>query len=327
MKKKRTVFLVIWIVFALGATACSSDKVSNSDAGPMQATGSECDRACLESFADQYLDALVAHDPSQIPLANNVKFTENGQVLEVGDALWATASDIPTDYKIYITDPKTGQAGFSGLMKENGKLALISFRLKIANGKVTEIEQIVARDDGQFFGGRSLTTADPIYAEVLDPSERSSREDMVKIADSYFVALERMDGTRPVPFADTCNRLENGMQTTNNPGLGGASSDGFNISAMSCTEQFKTGFLRFVTKIRRRHLIIDEERGLVSSTALLDHAGNIKEVTLTDGRTVPIGVLSPTSFLGGGFFKIKDGNIHRIHTILVTVPYGMKDGW
>jgi hypothetical protein len=150
---------------------------------------------------------------------------------------------------------------------------------------------------------------------------------MIAIADSYFKALERMDGTRPVPFAETCNRMENGVQTTNNPQLGGASSGGFNMMALSCIEQFKTGYLRFVTQIRRRHLVVDEERGLVSSTALLDHAGNIKSVTLTDGRTLPISLLSPTTLLGGGFFKIKGGKIHRIHTILITAPYGMKPGW
>jgi hypothetical protein len=325
MEIKQLGFLLLCMVLLIGVSACSSDQSATADtAKPSAATVSDCDRACLEGFANQYFDALVAHDPSRIPLAPNVKFTENGQELAVGDALWATASDKPTTYTIYLTDPKTGQVGFSGLMKENGKLALISFRLKIVGGKVTEIEQIVARDDGQFFGGKSLTTADPIYAEVLAPAERSPREDMIKIADSYFVALERMDGTRPVPFADTCNRLENGVQTTNNPKLGGG---GYNISALSCTEQFKSGFLRFVTKIRRRHLVVDEERGLVSSTACLDHAGNIPSVTLTTGQTLPVGVSSPTSFLGGGFFKIKSGKIHRIHTILVTVPYGMKQGW
>ncbi len=287
----------------------------------------DCDRGCLEKLADRYLKALVAHDPSRAPLSKKVKFTENGQELQVGDALWATASDLPTTYKIYLTDPQTGQVGFSGLMKENGKLILISFRLKLGKGdRITEVEQIVARDNGQFFGGKSLTTPDPIYAEVLKPSERSSREDMVAIADSYFAALERMDGTRPVPFAETCNRMENGMQTTNNPAFGG-SGNGYNITALGCIDQFKSGYFKFVTRIRRRHLVIDEERGLVSSTALLDHAGNISSVRLTNGQIIPVSLSSPTSFLGGGFFKIKDGKIHRIHTILITAPYGMKPGW
>lgn len=319
--------LLFLLLLVIGASACSSDQPAATDAvQSVPTTARDCDRACLETFANQYLDALVAHDPSRIPLAPDVKFTENGQELEVGDALWATASEKPATYRIFLADPQTGQVCFSGLMKENGKLALISFRLKVTGGKVAEIEQIVARDDGQFFGGKSLTTPDPIYAETLATEERSSREDLIKIADSYFVALERMDGTRPVPFADTCNRMENGVQTTNNPQLGGGGGS-YNISALSCTEQFKSGFLRFVTKIRRRHLVVDEERGLVSSTACLDHAGNILSVTLTTGQTLPVGVTSPTSFLGGGFFKIKGGKIHRIHTILVTVPYGMKQGW
>jgi hypothetical protein len=315
------------MVLVAAASAASARWLRPAEAGQPGAGARGCDRACLEGFADRYLDALVAHDPSRVPLAPNVKFTENGQELAVGDALWATASDKPTNYRIYLTDPQTSQVGFSGLMKENGKLALISLRLKIADGRISEIEQIVARDDGQFFGGKSLTSPDPIYALTLAPSERSSRADMIAIADSYFQALERMDGTRPVPFAETCNRMENGIQTTNNSQLGGGSSEGFSIGALSCIEQFKTGYFRFVTRIRRRHLVVDEERGLVSSTALLDHAGNIRSVTLTDGRVLPVSLSSPTTLLGGGFFKIKSGRIHRIHTILISAPYGMKPGW
>jgi hypothetical protein len=328
MTTKHFLFLLFSLLLVVGISACNADKRTNTEIAQGKTATPDCGRACLEAFANQYLDALVAHDPSRIPLAKNVKFTENGQELAVGDALWATASDPPAAYRIYFTDPQTGQVGFNGLMKENGKLALISFRLKLSKDKkVAAIEQIVARDDGQFFGGKSLTAPDPIYAEILDPADRSPRADMITIADSYFKALERMDGTRSVPFADTCNRFENGIQTTNNPKLFGASNGGFNISAMSCTEQFKTGYLRFVTQIRRRHLVVDEERGIVSSTAILDHAGNIKSVTLTDGRTVPISLSSPTSLMGGGFFKIKGGKIHRIHTILTSVPYGMKPGW
>jgi len=47
----------------------------------------DCDRACLTGIADAYLAALVAHTPSKAPLASNVMFTEQAQVLEVGEGL------------------------------------------------------------------------------------------------------------------------------------------------------------------------------------------------------------------------------------------------
>ena len=47
-----------------------------------------CDRACLEGFVDRYLDAVTAHDPALVPLAKNVKLTENGQKLTLPDGLW-----------------------------------------------------------------------------------------------------------------------------------------------------------------------------------------------------------------------------------------------
>jgi hypothetical protein len=44
-----------------------------------QGADASCDRACLEGFVDQYLAALVAQDPSKLPLAKNARYTENGQ--------------------------------------------------------------------------------------------------------------------------------------------------------------------------------------------------------------------------------------------------------
>ena len=52
----------------------------------------DCDRDCLNQFVDQYLDALVAHDPSKLPVTKTVKFTEDGQRLELGDGFWRTAN-------------------------------------------------------------------------------------------------------------------------------------------------------------------------------------------------------------------------------------------
>ncbi len=324
MKIRKSELLAVMVILILGLSTCTTEQPTFTEEEPPQ-TVNECDQACLENFADRYIEAMVRHDPSSVPLTEDIKFTENGVELAVGDALWATAS-ANTDYHIYATDPETGQVGYSGIVEENGTPVLISFRLKIINGKISEIEQIVGRDRN-FSGVDNLKKPDPIYARVLEPSERVVRDKMIAIADSYFAALERADGTRPVPFADTCNRMENGIQTTNNPAFGAGMGEGFNIIAMSCTEQFKTGYFRFVTEIRRRHVLVDEERGMVFSFAALDHAGNIKQVTTTDGQTHDIGQLSPTTLFGGGLFKIIDGQIHRIYTVFFSAPYGMKHNW
>ena len=324
MRIEKIGFSILGILLLVCAAGCVSDQPATTGMEQSEKAG-DCDRACLESFADRYIDAMVAHDPSSVPLADNVRFTENGVELEVGDALWGTASG-KTDFGIYAADPETGQVAYSGIVEENGTKVLISFRLKIAGNQISEIEQIIARG-GSFSGVDSLTEPEPIYARMLEPSERRPRDEMIPIADSYFAALERADGKRPVPFADTCNRMENGMQTTNNPALGAGMGGGYNIIAMSCTEQFKTGYFKFVTEIRRRHVLVDEERGMVFSFAALDHAGNIKQVTTTDGQTHDIGQLSPSTLYGGGLFKIIDGQIHRIYTVFFAAPYGMKHAW
>src|SRR5215510_13164155 len=50
-----------------------------------------CNRACLENLVDQYLAAVVAHDPKRMPFSADVKYTENYQVLHIGDGFWKTA--------------------------------------------------------------------------------------------------------------------------------------------------------------------------------------------------------------------------------------------
>ena len=48
-----------------------------------------CDRACLENYMDQYLDAMLANDPSLELFTRDCKFTENGIRLPLGnEGLW-----------------------------------------------------------------------------------------------------------------------------------------------------------------------------------------------------------------------------------------------
>ena len=48
-------------------------------AGAAFAQSKHCDRACMVALTDQYLAALVKHDPSSLPLSKGVRFTENTQ--------------------------------------------------------------------------------------------------------------------------------------------------------------------------------------------------------------------------------------------------------
>lgn len=74
-------------------------------APPAASTAEACDRACLEGFANQYLAALVAHDPSKLPLAKNARYTENGQELKLADGMWGPTVTLG-NYKLYFADPE-----------------------------------------------------------------------------------------------------------------------------------------------------------------------------------------------------------------------------
>src|ERR1700733_1767861 len=106
----------------------------------------DCDRSCLNADLDQVIAAMIAHDSSSLPLARDVKYTENGQLLKIGDGFWGTASGSPT-YRIYADDPQAGQVMFMGVLPENGAPVIVGLRLKVELHRISEIEAIVARKE------------------------------------------------------------------------------------------------------------------------------------------------------------------------------------
>src|SRR5262245_36882174 len=96
--------------------ACLAASVTGQ--APAPAAGAACDRACLTGIADAYFAALAAHDPSKAPMAANARFTEQTQVLAVGEGLWKTTTEAPTAFKIYVPDPVSGQLGAIVMLKE-----------------------------------------------------------------------------------------------------------------------------------------------------------------------------------------------------------------
>ena len=72
-----------------------------------------CDRMCLTGLLDRYVDALIARDPSRLPVTANVRFTENGQRLVLGDGLWHTVTR-KGGYRLDMADVEAGQAILMG---------------------------------------------------------------------------------------------------------------------------------------------------------------------------------------------------------------------
>jgi hypothetical protein len=252
------------------------------------AQSNACDRECLDAFVDRYLDALAKHDPSAVPLAPNARFTENGQRLAIGDALWRSLKSKGA-YRLFVTDVDAGQVAFIGTVNEENAdpakvtPALIALRLRVAGGQITEIEQAVIRNADAAARVEALGSPNPLFKQTIPDGQRMSRADLIRTANMYFSGMQKNDGKGEYPFTSDCDRLENGMQTTNRPTPDGEKRPdpltAANYSAQwGCLEQFKSGLLHFVTRIRdRRFVAVDPERGLVLAFGFFDHsAGNTR---------------------------------------------------
>ena len=202
MRMKLFALAVISLSLLLLA-ACQSPS-PESTAPKTEAPQSNCDRACLEKYIDQYMDAMLAHQVSDKLFAKDCKFTENGVQLPLGnEGLWASMVGKGT-YKFYVPDVETQQVAFIGTArqeaqnpKETSPVA-IALRLRIQNGLISEAEQLVIRPESNLLnpnakrGPSAAETIEtmgaphPIFAEALPEAERPSREEMIKTADYYF---------------------------------------------------------------------------------------------------------------------------------------------
>jgi hypothetical protein len=290
----------------------------------------KCDRTCLEGLVDQYLDAVMAHDPSKAPINKNAKFTENGQRLELGDGLWRTMT-AKGKYRVFVTDVPAGEVGFMGAIQEAGTPAMIALRLKVDNRRITEAETFIQRSERSANGFDKIGWA---WTEEIPAAQRMSREDLIKTANMYFSGMQKNDGRGNYPFAEDCNRIENGSFSTNVPTPAGETRPDPKTASRysgqwSCMEQFKSGLLHFVTRIRdRRFVAVDPERGLVFSFIFFDHsAGDTRNFETPDGRKVTAGPQQPWTWELAELFQIENGKIHQIEAIMERVPYGMLSGW
>lgn len=309
--------------------ACHRKPVAPPPAATVPQTA-DCDRACLESLVDQFIDAAIAHDPRRIPVTPDFRYTENGQRLDLGDGLWRTL-DGRGRFRLFVADEEAGHVAFLGTVSEASTPGVIAVHLGVRNRRIHSAEVFLQRNDKSADGFDRIGYT---WTDVLPPEERMSRADLLRVADRYFSGLERNDGRGDYPFTDDCNRIENGMFTTNVPTPRGETRPNPHTAERyslqwSCKEQFQSGLLYFVSRIRdRRFVAVDRERGLVFSFVFFDHsAGDTRRFRTPDGREVTVGPRQPWTWQLAEAFQIRGGKIHQIQATMERVPYGMNSGW
>jgi hypothetical protein len=296
-----------------------------------RAASPACDRACLERFVDQYLEALVARDAKRAPLHAQVKYTENQAIVPIGAGRWKTAEAVGT-YRIYVADPPASQVGFIGTLREAGLWSMIALRLRIIDRQIAEVEAVIPGEtvrngtfgDFETAPGR-IVTARPAFSQPLPAVERRDRGTLIWAADLHYEGVERGNGDI-VPFSDQCIKIENGVQLIRNPDypFPAVSPEGRklpNFAAFGCRDQFNTRIWETDTITDRRYPIVDLERGIVMAFSMYHQYDKAPCARTVDyGLVCPPGNVKPFSLALVEAFKLRSGEIHEVEAVFTVFP-------
>ena len=276
----------------------------------------ECGKACLERIGTQYRTAYLAHDPALAPFSPHVRFTENNVEMRLPDGTWDTVTQ-EVGPALTLSDPVTGNVGIYTTIMQKDIPGFLAIRLKVADGKITEVEQVISTRRNLSspptpIGPIEGFAHDPDLARPVDKADRMSREDLRRVANSYFSTLENNNGElrEGIKFAPGATRFENGMR-------------------FSDIEQgFRSGRYRFNERVRDRDFfLIDEVRGIVMARGYIDHKGVLDTYTLTDGTPQRSIFREPQTWGLLEMFKIKHGAITGIEATFIQTPYYMRSPW
>jgi hypothetical protein len=173
-----------------------------------------CTRELLKATVDSYFKALAAHDPTMLPLADNVKFTEDGKAIKIGEAgLWKTAGALK--YVHSALDTETCQSASQAVVPDGSTDIPVGVRLKLQNQKLTEVETIAVQAGdytalgSPFPSNTSQLAASAMLAKWEEPvaaAQRNTRAELLGWIEKYF----RMFPRGICNTASDCKRIENG---------------------------------------------------------------------------------------------------------------------
>lgn len=316
----------VFAAVAAAAAGCTPEEIEES----------ACNRACLLDAAERYLAAVAAGEPALAPLSDDVAFVENVTPMQPGEGIWASAAGAG-DFRIYVPDPVAGAVGIMAVIDrrtpEGLVPAMLAVRLEVDDGLITEAEHLVA--DVPEADPANLAVPRPALVAVVPEDERMPRAEIAVIAGTYYDALVSSDG-RLAPFADDCERQENGVITAG-PGLPPAPFDGVDVAGRSppavardCAGQLSSRRFAYIDSIDdRRVFAVDPVLGLAmgfshfrQSMARGPHlliAADGSEVMWDEAR-------EPYDLPAAHVWKITNNQIHEVEALGIFLPYGSRTG-
>jgi hypothetical protein len=287
-----------------------------------------CDNACLTALAERFMTARAGQPPADVPWARNVKFTENGVGIQVGEGIWGSIRN-KSDQALIIPDERSRTVAWYGLIYDHDAPAWAGVRLRVVGARVAEAEVIVARERNPGpWGDASQFAIDPLFTSAVPARQRSSRRQLVAAVEEYARSMQADDGKVHARFEEACWRKENGVEVTRGDvgSIGLVKSPG--QYAQGCQAQLALGLYKPLDRLRgHRVLAVDEERGLVAVAAIADFNLANRRYTLTDGREVEVEAVHAMSRELFEVYKVVDGRIVAIEAVSVDQPYGMHSAW
>ncbi len=292
---KTTTVLVLGALAGMAATADLS----------ASAASAACDRECLRGTMTTFLYALLEHDASKVPVAEAVRVTEDGvekPLAKVG--LLSTVTRL-RGYRQDILDERAGMAGADVIVEEVGAPVMLVVRLKVVDGKITEIETVAtrSRSDGLIFNIDGLSAPSEAMNYAPRPEQLASREDAIKAAMHYPTGLNAAKTFAAVnaPFAPNAYRYENG-QVMAGPDCKFAPGCQ-NISTQSLAIFERLG------DVQTRVIGVDERLGVV----WLRMAWGVRQ---EGGEQLTV----------WESFKVYDGQIHAVEAFMKIMPVELRSG-